>query len=280
MKKFSTALFFVLACISMMAQEYDLPAIPPRYDSPEKRIDYIAKHFWNNFDPVNDELGEQIMVDFLSVTSAASARPRKAAVKSYARLVRKNPLLRNDGDMYVEKYLYDRHSPLYNETLFTEFLKAQGDSRAEFLLEQIAKNRVGTQATDFRYFTKENRRFSLSENFNQSDFILLLFYDKYCSNCQEVLSMLKASTDLELCCLTDRLKIIAVDISAEDKDEWLNSAPDIPLWCEAAMLGELEFFDEAKYFFEEMPALYLLDSNGTVILKQAIIPDVIDTVSY
>ena len=280
MKKLSTAFVTIFACLSMMAQEYSLPDIPSRFDTPEKRIDYLAGHFWKNFNPRTDSLGEQLMVDFLSVTSAASECSAKKAVRSYTRLVRRNPRLRPDGDLYVDKYLYDRRSPLFNEQLYVRFLKAQGGSRAGFLLEQISKNREGSSATDFLYFTKDNVRCSLSDNYNKYEFILLVFYDKSCENCQRTLEALRESTGIKASVDADRLKVIAVDISVEDKEEWLGAEPELPLWFESAMLGESEFFDEAKYFFEEMPALYLLEGNGTVILKQAFLPDVIGTLLY
>ena len=280
MKKLSTAFVTIFACLSMMAQEYSLPDIPLRFDTPEKRINYLAGHFWKNFNPRTDTLGEQLMVDFLSVTSAASECASKKAVRSYTRLVRRNPQLRVDGDLYVEKYLYDRRSPLFNEQLYVKFLKAQGGKRAEFLLEQMSKNREGSSAADFQYITKEDRISALSDNYDKSEFILLLFYDKSCENCQRTLTMIQESPQIKVCCATDRLKVIAVDISVEDKGEWLNSEPILPGWCESVMLGDPDFFNEAKYYFEEMPALYLLDGNGIVLLKQALLPDVIGTLSF
>lgn len=264
----------------MMAQEYSLPDIPSRLDTPEKRIDYLAGHFWRNFNPRTDSLGEQLMVDFLSVTSASSECATKKAVRSYTRLLRRNPELRPDGELYVDKYLYDRRSPLFNEQLYVRFLKALGGKRADFLLEQISKNREGFSATDFLYFGKDGVMRRLSDNYYKSDYILLVFYDKFCENCQRTLAALEESSEIKNCCGTGVLKIISVDISVEDKEVWLNEEPELPLWCENAVLGESEFFDEAKYFFEEMPALYFLDSNGTVILKQAFLPDVIDALPY
>lgn len=280
MKKFSTAFVTIFAFLSMMAQEYSLPDVPSRFDTPEKRINYLAVHFWKNFNPRTDSLCEQLMVDFLSVTSASSDCASKKAVRTYTRLVRRNPQLRPDGDLFVDKYLYDRRSPLFNEQLYVRFLKAQGGKRAEFLLEQIYKNRVGSPATDFQYFDKNGVKCRLSDNYNKYEFVLIVFYDKFCENCQRTLAALEDSDEIKNYCEAGLLKVIAVDISVEDKETWLSTEAELPRWCEPAMLGESEFFDEAKYFFEEMPAIYLLDSKGTVILKQAFLPDVIDVLLH
>ena len=199
----------------MMAQEYSLPDIPSRYDTPEKRIDYLAGHFWKNFNPRTDSLCEQLMVDFLSVTSASSDCASKKAVRTYTRLVRRNPQLRPDGDLFVDKYLYDRRSPLFNEQLYVRFLKAQGGKRAEFLLEQIYKNRVGFPATDFQYFDKNGVKCRLSDNYNKYEFVLIVFYDKFCEKMTDYI--LFKNLDGKYMTLPECLEVKPIDV--EDDGE-------------------------------------------------------------
>ena len=263
----------LLLCSFASCRAYELPEIPERIKSQEGRVDYLCKKYWKGFDFSASSPDEQTVVDFLTLVSMSSEKASLKGIKSFYRKSRPYPESLSEVSEIIEKYLYDKYSPLYDEALFECFLKRDGSPRARYLLDQISNNRAGTKAADFSYFTRDGYRLKLSDNFMKSELLLLIFYDADCENCKAMFEEFAASKSLSSACLTDRLEVLAVDVSAE-ASQWFQKDQTIPECCDDAMLADNDFFSAGKYLFKAMPALYLLDKDGTVLIKDALIPEI------
>ena len=60
--------------------------------------------------------------------------------------------------------------------------------------------------------------------------------------------------------------------------QYSESASQLPEFCADVRVADPAFFAEGKYLFREMPAIYLLDRNGTVLLKEVRLQSVVETV--
>ena len=52
----------------------------------------------------------------------------------------------------------------------------------------------------------------------------------------------------------------------------------LPEFCGDVRVSDASFFTGGKYLFREMPAVYLLDRKGTVVLKEVRLQTVVETV--
>ena len=99
---------------------------------------------------------------------------------------------------HVEKYLFDANSPYRNEDLYgiyaerlssSEFISAPMREKYARDARLCALNRVGTQATDFRFADKRGKVRMLHEI--KSPYTLLFFSNPGCEACMTIINVLK-----------------------------------------------------------------------------------------
>lgn len=85
----------------------------------------------------------------------------------------------------AEKYLYEPNSPYYNEGLYVVFLEQISDfsdfKRYKQHYELIAKNQVGSRASDFSFAQQNGLRGTLYGI--ESNYTVLFFNDPTCQEC-------------------------------------------------------------------------------------------------
>ena len=140
-------------------------------------------------------------------------------------------------------------------------------ARAAFRLEMALKNRPGTIAADFQIITREGKETSFLKTLKKGDNIVL-FYDPDCNHCAEVIQYLLDTPALS------KANVIAVD-SEEDRYLWDATKSQLPEnWTVAYSLDPIQ--DTELYVFPEMPTIYILNQDGTVIMKEATIENLIN----
>ena len=115
---------------------------PAMLDTPEERADYVARHYWQNFDFSDTsyirlpEVTEQAFADYVAVLGQLS--PDLAAVSVRTTLAGAEA----DTAMFAyfaelfDKYLYDPNSPVRNEEIYIPVLEyirgfGQGERRGQ-----------------------------------------------------------------------------------------------------------------------------------------------------
>ena len=244
MKRITHIIIWLLSCaLGLNAQEtaFPYPEIPDEVEEPEARMMYLLEHFWQDYafadsTAMNREVGEQGMVDFLNFMQHADSVSivHGARVLADSLVAHSSALSFFEGLM--ERYLGDSDSPLYNDVVYAHLLRALPESpQRVWLLEQLAKNRVGDCAADIFVTTAEGKRMRLHDI--KAEQILLIFYDPDCRRCQRLDAQLEQEP---LIVQNPRLKVVRKDMN------------DL----------------KGEYYVPHTPALYLLDSEKCVVLKE------------
>lgn len=253
--------------------ELALPAVPDSLTSPEARAAYLALHFWDALDFARDAAArdtafmEQSFANYISVLDLTPADDAETAFGSLATRAKVAPDAFDLLEYVADRYLDDPNSPMRSELLYQCWLKAlKADSdlyadrrlTIDASLERIAKNRPGSIAADFRMLTLRRGESSLHRALGGGR-TLLMFYDPDCENCHSIREALASAS------LSPDISIVAVAVDGT-RDAWRADAQALPEnWTVAYALEPLE--DDEKYVFAALPTFFLLDSKGTVLLK-------------
>ncbi|MDR0749809.1 MAG: DUF5106 domain-containing protein [Tannerellaceae bacterium] len=241
------------------------------------RANYLARHYWDNFDFADTayihlpEITEQALVDYIDVLFLVPDAVSSAAIKDMLEKAAVEPVMFTYFTNLYEKYLYDPNSPMRNDGLYIPVLEAMlacpiitEKIRPAHLLELARKNRVGEKAADFTYTLANGKNETLHAI--RSDYTLLFFYNPGCHTCKEIMEQLASSLSVNYMMQEKRLTIVAV-YPDEDLAEWNMYLTQVPgEWVNAYDKGA-KVQNEEIYDLKAIPALYLLDKDKRVILK-------------
>ena len=233
---------FLLCCaLDIQAQQADFPypEIPDEIEEPEERLSYWLTHFWERYafadtTAINREVGEQGMVDFLNFMLEDSVVATQGATVFADSLVA-HPSALSFFEGLMAHYLDDPDSPLYSDRVYAHLLRALPETpQRSWLLKQLAKNQVGSRATDILVKTSDGKQARLYDI--KAEQTLLIFFDPDCKRCQRLEAQLKQEP---LIMQNPRLKVVCKDVN------------DL----------------KGEYYVPHTPSLYLLDKEKRVVLK-------------
>ena len=241
-KTIYTILGLLFCVLSVRAQEaaFPYPEIPDEVEEPEARMAYLLDHFWQDYafadsTAMNHEVGEQGMVDFLNFMQHADSLSAAHGAVVLADSLAVHPSALTFFEGLMEHYLGDSDSPLHSDGVYAHLLRALPESpQRVWLLEQLAKNPVGSRAADIFVTTPDGKRMRLYDI--KAEQTLLIFYDPDCRRCQRLDAQLEQEPSIVQ---NPRLKVVRKDVND------LNG----------------------EYYVPHTPALYLLDSEKRVVLK-------------
>lgn len=263
---------------------FRLPDIPAILESPEERIDYLSRHFWDNFNfedstfLQNPEMIEQAFVDFLDVlTHAPVEKGQKALIALMNSASVNNGMFLHFINL-TEKYLYDPNSPVRNEEFYISVLNTIIDSsrlddtfkvRPRYQLRMALKNRPGNVAADFRYTLSTGAVARMSSI--KADYTILFFNNPDCHDCERVKNYIRDSKVFNL--LTrigsmPSLRILAVYPDADIALWKKHKAEYPPLMINSFDAGQV-ITNQELYDLKAIPTFYLLDKEKRVVLKDA-----------
>jgi hypothetical protein len=103
----------------------------------------------------------------------------------------------------------------------------------------------------------------------KSDFTIIYFNNPGCSLCRDITNAMKESAIITKMVRNGKLKVLAI-YPDEQLDEWLKHRADMPNeWINGYDKGQL--IDREKlYNVNAIPALYLLDKQKVVLVKDSI----------
>ena len=262
-------------------REFTLPTIPSIYTHPVERADYLAGHYWDNFDFSDTslillpEIGEQAFVNYIDIFPHVTEGALRSSVNKTLDRAQVSPQMFTHFTGLFEKYLYDPNSPARNEAyyrLVLEYLigSPQVDSlnkiRPQFLLIQVNKNRPGIIATDFVYTLANGKQESMRRI--KSEYLILFFHNPGCSACAEYQQWLERSPVFQQMEGTGKLKILAMYVDA-DIDAWRAHRSDFPTSWINGYDASTTIRNNNLYDLRAIPSLYLLDREKKVLLKDA-----------
>lgn len=258
---------------------FQMVSVPDVITEPEDRAAYLVKHYWDKFDFMDTtlihlpEITEQAISNYIDLMKYVPAEEASSSIKDMMNRASADSMMFVYFAGLYEKYLYDANSPMRDESLYIYVLDAVLEApvldevskiRPAHLLELALKNREGDPAADFTYTLADGKKGTLYHI--KADYLLLFFYNPDCHACKEVTDQLAASPIVTEWIKDDKLKVLAV-YPDEDLEAWKShisymSASWINSYDSTVSLKNDEIYD-----LKAMPALYLLDKDKKVILK-------------
>ncbi len=258
-----------------------LRVFPPSQASNEEKLAYMRDHYWDKFD----------FADSLYTTQADTTEMLRAYAdyvsnfvgpfnqEPIRKLMERASASKKMFDYFVmlsEKVLHDPNSPYRSDELYIAVLEAQMASphydryeriAPEYDLQIVSQNRIGHKANDFSYTVasgKSHRMYNV-----KSDFTIIYFNNPGCSLCRDITKAMKESEIISKMVRNGKLKVLAI-YPDEQLDEWHKHRADMPNeWINGYDKGQL--IDREKlYNVNAIPALYLLDKQKMVLVKDSI----------
>lgn len=263
------------------AKNYLFPYVQvPMQIAEEQRGTYMCDHYWDRFD----------FADTLYTTKADTIdmlRAYAAYVQNFVGPTNQEPirkLMKRASTskpmfeyfvMLSDKILHDPNSPLRSDELYIAVLEAQIASphydkyekmAPEYDLRIVSQNRIGHKANDFFYTLKSGKRSNLYSLRNE--FVIIYINNPGCAMCRDISEALKQSQTITALQEKGRLKILAI-YPDENLDEWNKHYNDIPaMWINGYDRG-CHIERENLYNVNAIPALYLLDKDKIVLVKDS-----------
>lgn len=269
-------LFMVMALsrFSLSGQEpFPYPDVPDSLTTPEKRIEYLAVRFWDKVDFANTTVldSSKPVLDFLYLINNARAAVVETAFSRLLELACGNQDSLDKLIYWFSHFLHDSNSPLYDDSLYAEFLKAFLSSGAleetkdgmRFPYEVVTRNQIGEVAEDFSFTDKSGELQTLHGI--DSPYILLIFTNPECSLCRAAESRLGALQALRDLQQRSKLRILAI-CPGQDRDAWLTH--DCPSGWISGYDDSGVIRDKRLYEIQYYPCFYILDSEKKVLLKE------------
>ena len=268
---------------------------PAVMDNPQDMAEYLAVHWWDGItDPARSYPCDSTMVSGVRIgdieqkmanwTNILTMVEVSVIEKSMSRLYERAAACeRRDSSSnvfekfteLVDKYFYDPNSPLRNEDHYAFYAARLAKSgliepvMQEKYARQVrlaALNRVGTQATDFRFADKRGRMYSLYGV--KSQLTLLFFSNPGCKACKEIIDVLNNDPVISRLIADGIMAVLNIYID-EDLDAWRSYMPIYPDSWYNGFDPDLVIRGEELYNVRAIPSLYLLDKDKVVIMKDA-----------
>lgn len=259
-----------------------LPSVPAAMTDPAERLTYVLDHYWDSM-PWGDAAAvadtafmEQTLVDYFELMALAdsTASARGAAIMLDA-ASRRQQALRRVAEI-AERYLYSPESPMYRPESYAVVIDALAAvpslppdiaERGAHDHAEIMTNRCGTRATDFSYLDRSGARRTLAHTAAGTAHTIVLFYDSDCNVCASVEAMLRDSRKINEAIAAGKLTLLAIDPFTPDEATWRAHAATLP---ETWTVGYAPAVDaDELYILRSTPSLYLLDSAGSILTKDA-----------
>lgn len=237
----------------------------PEYMVEQHIVDYIAKAQMQSLATGQrkmEKLFDQIVLD----------QQTDSTTHAYLRLTE-----------LVSKYLYDPNSPLRDEDLYLPFLRRMLESpytsedmipAYRYEAEMCALNPRESVAADFLFRTDKGKNLRLSDI--GSDYVILFFSNPGCEACKEIVETIKSAEFAGIMQGKGNLTIanIYIDNDLKAWRDYLRFYPET--WINGYDPGYV-IREDVIYNVRAIPSVYLLGPGKKVLLKDADIMRVLDT---
>lgn len=254
----------------------DTVPIPSDLSSPEERTEFRFLHYWDRlvftdktythdadfmsriFDRYVSHLSE---VDSAAAYPAVEDLMRRAQADSVTYYV-----FTHLADNLYECGDYESYLPFARAIIASDYPSEDDKMIPEYQLSLVLKNRPGTPATDFTYHTIDGMS-SMSSLLGERP-LILFFYNVSCHTCHRVMADIESSEILSTAISIGKLSVLTVD-KMGPLDDWTSSLKDeLPKgWIHGYNYTDL--YDTDLYNIKGVPTIYLLDKDGTVLIREA-----------
>ena len=244
----------------------------------QEEYNAMIDHFWDGFDfeagdKVKDINREEVIY---AMSEYVSIIPPQSADSLMRALIRRASTSHDMLDYFAtvcEIVLHNPNSPLRNdeyyipvleEVLASPLLDEYERIAPAYDLEIALKNRIGREATNFVYTLEDGSKGELYDI--KANYTILMFSNPECPLCGEIMHQIAASPLLSTLMEYGAVKVLTV-YPDEDIARWRKYIDNIPSeWIRAYDSGQV-LSRERLYNLSAIPALYLLDRDKRVVIK-------------
>lgn len=271
-------------------------APPTMMQDQQEIMEFMSKHFWDEFmTPVKGyrcdslhiagvEKGnvEQNLANYIYMLETLPLKEARKCISDLASKAQAYEDADTSSNVFesfeelADKYLYDPNSPMRNEDLYLPYASSLASSpyldeatkgKYAFIARTCALNGVGTKAADFVFSDKNGRQRRLYDI--KSEYTLLFFSNPGCESCMEIINVLSNDENINSMVSAGRLAVVNIYID-EDIQAWMDYMPIYPKSWYNGFDPDLVIRTDLIYNVRAIPSLYLLDSDKTVLIKDAV----------
>lgn len=246
--------------------------------SPAELLQQRVDHYWDDFDfEATEQLKELNREDVIyAVSEYVTLIPEERADSLMRALIRRASTSHDMLDYFAtacEIVLHNPNSALRNDEYYIPVLEELVASPLLDQYERIApaydleialKNRIGREATNFTYTLEDGTQGELYDI--KANYTILMFSNPECPLCGEIMRQLASSQLLSALMQHGVLKVLTL-YPDEDINHWRKYLDNIPSeWIRAYDKGQI-LSKERLYNLSAIPALYLLDRDKRVLIK-------------
>lgn len=253
---------------------------PPAQATAEDKFAYMAEHYWDKFDFADTVFIAKVdtveMLRAYAVYIAKFVGPNNPEpIKELMTRASTSKPMFEYFVMLAEKILHDPNSPVRSDELYIPVLEAQLATpfydeyerlAPAYDLEIAQQNRIGRKANDFRYTVASGRSSNLYSI--DAEYVLIFINNPGCPMCKTIQSAVVESPMLNE--LQERGSLVVLALYPdEDIDAWRSYAPSMPpKWINSYDKGCV-IREKNLYDLRAIPAMYLLDSQKRVLVKDS-----------
>lgn len=248
--------------------------------SSQEKYNAMIDHFWDDFDfEAEERIAEYDTTNMLYAMSMyVNIIPPHQADSLMRALIRRASTSRDMLNYFAtltEIVLHDPNSPHRNDEYYIPVLEEILASPLLDKYERIApaydleiarKNRIGTVANDFIYTLADGSKAHLHDI--KAKYTLLMFSNPECPMCRELIGEISSSPLLSALIQHGVVKVLTV-YPDEDIEIWRSHLNNIPSEWIRAYDKEQTLTTQRLYNLNAIPALYLLDIEKRVVVKDS-----------
>ena len=267
--------------VTVKAPRQFVPAlIPSAITDPEARRAYMCEHYWDKVNLADSTFFAEIdtvqMLQAFMEWVGNYMNPHDGTyIAKFMDKAAKYPHSLRYFSMLAEQVLYDPNSPLRSDELYIPVLQAQVASEwldkyeklsPQYNLDLALQNRIGRPANDFRYTVGSGRTGTLYGI--RAKYTLIFFNNPGCTMCKTIREAICNSQMLTEMINRGEVKVLAL-YPDELLDEWHAYREHIPSnWINSYDKGTV-IRNKNLYDLKAIPALYLLDADKRVLIKDS-----------
>lgn len=279
-----------LSCVQKKADKAPAPRrfpmaeIPGMIEDPEERASWLSAHFWDRFTDtsevfacdsllINGVAAEDVEKQTGTFATLLGSLPLKDGARAMSNLysrIEAFQLAHPESNMFermadiTSHYFFNPNSPVRSEDLYLPFVSGMASSplvpdaeKGRYVWDRdvCMLNRTGSKATDFSFRDVDGRSRTLHGI--KGSLVLLIFGNPECNACREIMDALEG--DPRISALLESGKLVRVEVNPDDYD---------------FLSGEGRL-----YAIRAIPSLYLLDSDKTVLAKDAPLEKILEKLS-
>lgn len=256
--------------------------LPPAVPAGEQdSMAYLLAHYWDGMSfgdtlySHDEEFVARALLGYRPYLSAGDSAHRAEAVRSLMSRAEVDTvayvrLMDLSEELLYDREYYDEYLPFAEAIIESDFPSEWDKVRPQEQVRSICLNRPGTLANDFEYVTLQGDTARMSDL--RGEPLVLFFYNAPCHSCGTRADELGKSPLITSALAAGRLRVLALD-KWGDEESWREKVWGMPKgWIHGRNYKDFDGME--LYVIEHVPTIYLLDSQGRVLLRDTSLDEI------